>query len=241
MKRNYLVIVLVVNTLRGGHSPLWAELSYQNFDFEQARVPIVTENIFGEDQKVMDALPGWRAYLGGQLQEKVMHNNITLGSAGIALFGPVSFSASVLEGSFSVVLQAGADPFDLSRGLPATIAQTITIPTAAKSIFFATTESIPFVEMHDRLNVSFDGMPASLFLAERGAGISSYAVDLRDYSGRSGNLLFTALPQTSRTLNSVVLDALEFSPQVVPEPGTATMFFGGLVLLGWKAFRGIRE
>src|SRR6266436_5954769 len=100
-----------------------------NLDFESANVPTVPAGQGGSDVSVGNGVPGWAVYLGGIEQSSMLHNNISLGAAEVAIDGPQWFPGQILEGSYTVSLQQS------TAGPPtsAAIGQTGQIPAGTKS------------------------------------------------------------------------------------------------------------
>ena len=104
--------------------------TFQSLDFEAADVPVVPPGKFGSDVSVSNGVPGWTVYLGGSPQSSMLHNNMSLGAAEVALFGPQWFADQILEGSYTVSLEQS------TAGPPtsAAIGQTGRIPQTAESV-----------------------------------------------------------------------------------------------------------
>ena len=93
--------ILLVATIAG--SNVCAQGSFRNLGFENPILPLVPDaNGF---VPASNAIPGWTP------STLVLYNNISLGAPSVDLFGP-NQSVSIIEGSYSVVLQAGFNGTD---------------------------------------------------------------------------------------------------------------------------------
>ena len=83
-----------------------AQGTFQNLDFESASL---TPGSIGS-VPIATALPGWNGYVGTTPVSSVWQNDFSLGAASIDIVGPAP-AWGVIEGSYSVDLQAGGVPF----------------------------------------------------------------------------------------------------------------------------------
>ena len=207
--------------------------TFQNLGFESASLTPIPPGQYGGPVSVTAALPGWTGYLGTNQVTQVLQNNATLGNASIDIFGP-NWSgggrASIIEGQYTVALQAGVDP---STGPPnlisASISQTGLVPANAESLQFKAT---PF-----SFTVSFAGQTLPLVALGSGANYTLYGADISSFAGQTGALTITALP-VAPTLG--VFDSFQFSNQRVPEPGIMGLSASGALVLGWRVLRRLR-
>ena len=181
-------------------------------------------------------MPGWTGFLGSVQQTQVLQNNYDLGSATINILGP-SWSVpypGIIDGNYTVMLQAGAGPDGL---VDASIAQNGTVPALAQSLQFNIAEVLGGVGF----SVSFAGNSLSPVLlstavAPGGQSYNVYGVDISPYAGQTGQLEFTSIANGRDS--SLLLDDITFSATAVPEPGTlALMLMGGMALAArrWRA------
>src|SRR5262249_52988002 len=99
----------------------------------------------------------------------------------------------------------------------AAIGQTGQIPTNARSLIFWGYST----------DVSFGGQPLSLIVLSITPNYNIYGADISAFAGQTGQLLFTAQPQTLD-----IVDNIQFSSNPVPEPGTLGLFCIGGLLIG---------
>lgn len=190
--------------------------TFQNLDFENGVFVPIPDDPFGRVE-FSAAMPGWTGYLGENQIGWVLHNNLFLSDAGIAIFGPNNPEPDWLHGEFFVVLQnAFPVPTETSA-----IAQTGMLPSDARSIRFYTVSQfvLPMI-------VSFDGnqIPISLL----GATPNNQRIwggDISSFAGQTGELRFSG---------QGYLDYIQFSTEAVPEPSVLGLFAFGALLLCWQ-------
>jgi hypothetical protein len=215
-----------------------AQGTFQNLNFESATLSPIPAGQFGGSVSIFSALPHWTGYLGSVQQTQVLQNDYDLGSAAIDILGP-SWSSpypGIIDGNYTVMLQAGAGPGGL---VDASIAQNGTVPAIAQSVQF----SIAEVLGGSGFSVFFAGnslSPVLLYsaVASSGQSYNVYGVDISAYAGQTGKLEFTSIANGRDS--SLLLDDISFSTNVmaVPEPNTlALILMGGLALAArrWRA------
>jgi hypothetical protein len=189
-----------------------------NLNFEAANVPVVPAGHFGSDVAVGDGVPGWTVSLGGIQQSTMLHNNMSLGAAEVAIYGPQWYPVVILEGSYSVSLQhSTAGP-----STTAAIGQTGQVPQTAESLrFYGDTPNGSYV-------VTFAGQPISLVTLGSTSTYNIFAGDISAFAGQTGELLFQGDGE---------LDNISFSNLRVPEPSVFGLSALGALLLGWRVLR----
>lgn len=118
---------------------LQAQGNFVNLGFESANLTPTPPGGFGGFVPISEGLPGWSGFLGTDQRSSVWHNNLTLGGANISILGPQWTPTSIIEGSYTVVLQAGLLS---STFVDASISQTGLIPIGSQSIFLKRWEMI---------------------------------------------------------------------------------------------------
>ena len=183
---------------------------FVNLDFERAALfvpptPVGGYGTIHEDPTLL--FPGWTiGNTGAGGYTYISYNNQTIDSPGVALIGPSfpnALSLTPLQGSYSAWLnEASINSF---FGRP-TLSQVGTIPSDARSINF--------------LGVISDGAfsvgGTQLPLFDVGNG--RWAADVTPYAGRSVEISFTTLPRPDGAFRTFIVDGIQFSPNVVPEP-----------------------
>jgi hypothetical protein len=224
--------------LSSGPSPVIAQGTFQNLDFESANVSPSPPAAYPNPVPVASALPGWTAYLGESQQSQVEYNTTTLGVASISLLGPTwnENFPGIISGNYSVVLQSGLDNTETIQE-NASIAQLGTIPVSAESLQFAAL-------VEGTCSVSFAGntlqpIVLSSAVAESGEPYDIYGVNISSYAGQTGELQFTE--NFDSHFPFMVLDDISFSTNAVtPEPSIVALTAMGGLLFGarkWFAQR----
>jgi hypothetical protein len=234
MKRNAQRSSLLVLSAASFLTPaiVLSQGTFVNLDFESANVPFVPAGQAGQDVTVAQGLPGWTAYLGGNVIAQIGHNDLSLGGAYISIQGPQWNSAQILQGNYTVFLEsriygAGLGP------QKAAIGQTGLIPAAAQSLRFVESAG------EGPLQVTFNGQLVPLVALVFGANRTTYGGDISAFAGQTGELRFTSPESLPTGQGAALLDAITFSGLPVPEPGVSSLVISGLALLGlhgrWRA------
>jgi hypothetical protein len=195
--------------------------TFRNLDFEEATVPDVPAGQYGSDVPVTAGLPGWTAYVYDATNPvtTILHNNFSLGAPAVAILGPFWSPGGILQGQYSVRLQASFP----SLSVMPFITQTGTLPSDTKSIRFYCT---PYYTWP---GISFGGqqMPVSIL----GGSSSTHYVfggDISAFAGQTGELRFWG---------DASLDFIQFSTEPIPEPSEFGLYVLGALLLGWQLRR----
>lgn len=207
-------------------SGLWAQSAFQNLDFESANVAPIPAGQYGGLVPITNAIPFWTGYLGTNQWTQVLQNNLTLGQASIGLYGPVSPAGVILQGQYTVVLQAGFNPFDgLQSFVGASLAQVGLVPANANSIL------LDVVTWGTNFTLSFAGQGISLSPVGSGPNYTVYGGNIAPFSGQAGELKLTILPTVDDPENSAFVDAISFSTQPIPEPSALSLLLAGITAL----------
>ena len=188
-----------------------------NLDFESANVSSFSTGFV----PATNAFPGWTAYIGGNQVDEVVYNTSPLDAAEVTLQGTNASSPSLrpIQGKFTAVL-FGASVFAPQQS--AAIGQTGQIPFGVLSLTFWGYSS----------DVSFGGQALSLVLLGSTPNYNIYGADVSAFAGQTGQLLFTAQPQTFS-----IIDNIQFLSSPVPEPNTFALIALGGLLLGFRGWR----
>ncbi len=206
--------------------------SFTNLNFESATPSTPILGPVGPFyQPVGLALPGWTAYMGTTPQSEILQNDYTLGSGSVDIFGPDytaagpqgSFDPGIIDGNFTVFLQAGAPSPGLGN---ASIEQYGTVPMAIQSLEFKAWDWLPSTSI---LAVSFKGNILSPVVIGSGSNYTLYGANISGFAGQSGQLEFSAVWNLSGP-SYTELDDIAFSTNsVAPEPSiVALTAIGGL-------------
>jgi len=198
-------------------------------DFEAASLVPIPGDPYARVE-VAAALPGWTGYVGGVQETAALYNSQFLDSSGIGIFDQNSGPGGPLQGNFTALLQAGLRLFS---GQPAdtTLSQTGFIPFGTRSILFEASSG--FAPAFSA--VALDGQSLTVVPLQIGPNFTLYGADIHTLAGHTAQLSFTVFasnPYTSE--HTLVLDAIQFSTQSVPEPSVPVLFALGVSLLMGK-------
>ena len=208
-------------------SAVWGSLlaqgTFQNLDFESARVGLVTNAL--PQVAVSEALPGWSASDGtAQYATIAVYPAFPVIGGFPGSVALIASAAGSLDGNFSAVLgtfDAGPVP---EHG---TISQTGVVPGGVHSLLFKAA-----LVSGSSLQVSLGGASLSFFPLSTQPDYTLYGADISAFAGQTANLTFMAVTRGGE------IDDIEFSPQIVPEPGGAALFLLGLGMLTYVRPRG---
>jgi hypothetical protein len=220
-------------------APGLAQGTFQNLGFEQANLVPVSANAV----QFAPAFPGWSGFIGGVQASGALYNNLTLDTAAISILdhgwpNPFGGPGGLIQGNFTALLIAG-----LSSTLPGaqpvnvTLAQTGRVPVNTESLEFraytySTSLSGSFV-------VTLGGQTLSLIPLQTGGNYTLYGADVHGFAGQTAELDFTVIAEQPHMNNEYLfLDSIQFSPQVIPEPGVLELSALGVLLLAWRMLGG---
>jgi hypothetical protein len=217
-----------------------AQGSFRNLGFESATlVPVPGQPAFYYSAQ---AFPGWTVSIGGSQSDVALYNNVALDSSEITIIDhvwdlrpyPFLSPAGVIDGSFTAVLQAGLT--GIGNPTDTTLSQTALVPTTAESLLFK--GYLPGNSLSGVLVVTLGGQQLSLTPLASGTNYTLYGADIHALAGQTAELDFTLLTQQPHVGDRYFfLDSIQFSPQVIPEPGIFGLGVLGAMLLGWRARR----
>ncbi|HWY30313.1 MAG TPA: hypothetical protein VNX46_06150, partial [Candidatus Acidoferrum sp.] len=186
---------------------------FVNLDFENPLLPL-TPVYF--EVPASDGIPGWTAYVGGNQVNQIVYNTRPLDAAEVTLQGPGSSILTPIECNYTVELY-GSSRFEPPQS--AAIGQTGQIPANARSLTFWGYSP----------DVSFGGQALSLVLLGTTPNYDIYGADISSFAGQTGQLLFTAQPQSLG-----IIDNIQFSASPVPEPNSLGWFALGGLFVAWR-------
>ena len=211
-----------------------AQGTFLNLDFESAQLSATPPQNYPNPVSISSAMPGWSAFLGASVQSQVQYNATTLGDASISILGPnwMTTDPGIIDGNYSVTLQAGVDPQNEAISESVSIEQDGTIPLNAESLVLKAWNP------YDALSVSFAGnvvqlIPLSSGVAPSGQPYTLYGANMSTFAGKTGELQFTSV--FDQAFPTVVLDDISFSSQAVPEPSPLALT--GLGALAFALYR----
>lgn len=200
-------------------APLAVGASFSNLDFDFATLPSIPYGQFGTYQPISAALPGWAGYLGTTPTSHVLHNNFTLGSAAIWIWGPSEpYGFNRLDGRFTVRLVPGA--YLVGTNPPAnvgvSISQTGEVPLGTRSLRFKASDTATS-SWQNAFAVYANNEQLSLTPLLVGTNFTMYGADVTPLAGQEVELRFS-LFYIDYDGNSVLLDSISFSSEPIPEP-----------------------
>jgi len=209
-----------------------------NLDFESATlVPVPGDNYNGV--YFAQAFPGWtKTVLGLGIEAgypNALYDSTFLDSAGISiidrpLYCPCLQGGSVIQGNYTAILQSGLGYINGIIIVPAdiTLSQTGFVPVGTRSLQFKAYEGF---DSHGTLEVTLGGQALSLRTITNAPNYTLYGADVSGWAGQTAELAFT-VPAEKPHINDeyLYLDAIQFSPQSVPEPSIFALFASGLLL-----------
>jgi len=212
-----------------------AQGTFQNLDFESATI-VPTGN---QDVYFSPAFPGWTGYEGGAQDVVAGYNALALSTPGFSIidssYRPIYSNGSpggLIQGNYTAVLMSGA--VGVGQSADATMAQTGLVPLGANSLQFKA-HFDPF-NSSGSFGVTLGGQTLSLTPLQAGTNYTLYGADIRGWQGKTAALDFTvfAYPQQINA-DYLFLDSIQFSDQVLPEPGVLSLSVLGALLLGGRA------
>lgn len=215
-----------------------AQGTFQNLGFESALLVPVPGDPYGSVQFV-SAFPGWTGYIATVQQTNALYNFTFLDTSAISVIdtNPIGWQVGVFQGAYTAILQAG-----LAYAQPAAdtiLQQTGSVPPGAQSLQFWA-----FLDLPGGVNsfiVEVGGQSLSLVPLQTAGNYTLYGADIHSFAGQPVDLRFTVLAQNPHQANNTVfLDAIFFSDQVIPEPRTVGLFGLGALLLGWRFRRRLK-
>jgi len=233
-------LITAVSLMAGTAGSAMAQVTFQNLNFEAANLPVIPAGQYGGEVAVFSALPGWTAYLGNTEQSEVLHNYAYNSTATVDILGPnwqetSGYTFGIIDGQYSVFIQSGNDPNNVTTFDNASIAQTGSVPANAESLQFKAWQLYV-----GTFSITFNGNSLSPVVLSSGQGPSGqpytlYGADISPYAGQTGQLEFTQLYNTADP--SLLLDDITFSPTAVPEPSTLALVVIGGVTFGMHEWR----
>ncbi len=226
----FIRVILVLAILEKVSFGSFGQGTFRNLNFEEADVPDIATGKTGGFVPVTVAIPGWTPYSvsGSSVTalNNVLHNDETIGSSSVALYGPEWPGFAILEGRYSVLLRSGP----AISGFNVAIGQTGDIPISARSVIFraADYQDGAFIG----IQLSFAGNPLPLLRISSTPGYDVLGGDISAFAGQKGEMRFTTVSGGPITgYGGALLDDIAFSTQSVPEPSIIILLLAGLLFL----------
>ncbi len=232
MKKSLCLLCVACGILAAAAQP------FQNLGFDGAN----TNNVMGGGGDgayvgpTSELLPGWQ----GNIPSSMGLNLFPIGNTSYATLVTSNRVAPPFYNDRGVLVYPITGLYHLQLGIwgPATnfqpyfISQTGAVPADANSIqFFAYGSQFELQVNGSLVPLVYDYPLFSLGDPWRPANVAG---DISAFAGQTVELKFTTLNDPGVVYKTYGLDGIFFSPQVVPEPGTAaSLIVGGLLLL-WR-------
>jgi hypothetical protein len=229
-----LVLVLAAGAFGQG--------TFQNLGFESPVLPLVHVDRGFDFVMASNAIPGWNLFIGTNQQTTALFNNYFLGTATVGLLGPglTNPFPRIIDGSYTVTLQAGAQPqVPINPPLvDAAITQTSLVPVSARSIQL---KAYVLLGPNAQFAVSLGGQPVKMVALTNTPSYTLYGGDITPFAGLNEELRIAALATPIYPFSAFAFDSIEFSPQAMPEPGAFSLFGLGGLFHGWRLSRKARS
>jgi hypothetical protein len=190
------------------------QAAFQNLGFENTTITTVGNFSFA-------TRPGWSWSPPGNAlnadPNTVAFNNLTLDAPQVTLHETDDpWGHPAIQGNYSVFLEGGS-MFIAPQAGGASVFQTGQIPDTAKSLIYLGGAS---------LEVSFAGKSLSPIALESTPSYTEWGVDISPYSGQTGELRMSVAWETRS-----MLDGIQFSSALIPEPSALSLSLLGFVLV----------
>jgi hypothetical protein len=205
------------------HFHVLAQGTFQNLDFESAVIVPVPGDVYGRVQFAA-AYPGWTGFSGTNPQTLALYNKMFLDSTGLGLQGPGS--GLTIDGNYTAMIQSGFALFGYPNQEDGSLSQTGAVPADARSIQFEARTGGSF-------QVTLGGQALALTPLLATSTYTLYGADVTSFSGSLAELRFTAsrCPPPRLPMNTLFLDDIVFSAEVIPEPDTLALLALGVLIL----------
>ena len=215
------LVVALLSFLRNLYGQGFVDLNFESATLATAPPPWGSSSV-----EFAQAFPGWSESIG--LNTNALYDAVPLDTVGISIIDK-SFSSwpawpgPVIQGNYSAVLASG-DGYTVNGGGPtaATLSQTGLVPVGTESLQFEANE---YLDSPASLVVTLGGQTLTLAVLGTGTNYTRYGADVSQWAGQTANLAFTVLAENPhRGDEYLVLDAIQFSSEPVPEPSVMGLF-----------------
>jgi len=212
--RSSLAIVVCALALTS-HLPTTKAQQFENLGFDSASIVLVPGDGYRRVE-FAPAFPSWNGLVGGVTPERALHNNVFLSTAAIGIEGS--------PGNYAALIEAGLNE-GTSTLVSSSLSQAGLVPLSANSMHFR-------AQVYGSFQVSLQGQPLTLLQQGQDGHYVFYAADVSLFSGQIAELQFSSLPNPASNPHShAYIDAITFSPLIVPEPSAITLAALGAVPL----------
>jgi hypothetical protein len=194
---------------------------FSNLGFETTTITPVF--FFPSDTIYTATVPGWAWTPSGNFvnydPNSVGYNDFTLDDPSVNLHGASSPYAPAISGNYSITLQGGSQTASTRSG--SAIWQTGQIPPDAESLIY----------WGGALEVSFNGQPLTPVAIRNAGNYTVWGMDISAYAGQTGELRFKKTWLPTNFSEGALLDNIQFSPVLVPEPSSVALCGVSMCLL----------
>src|SRR5712692_9576340 len=185
MKAEKSLIIYIISLITACSAQ--AQGTFRNLDFEAATLVAIPGDPYGRVE-FAQALPGWTGYVGGVQETSALYDNIFLDSSGIGILDQFSSFGGLIQGNFTVLLQAG---LRLGTGQPAdtTLSQAGFIPSGVQSLEFKVHTTLAPADFP----VTLGGQTLVLVPLQTDSNFTLYGADVHSLAGGTARLNFTVL------------------------------------------------
>ena len=233
MKTAHISFSLIVVVLLAILQNLYGQ-GFVDLNFEAATlVPVPGSG--GSFVEFAQAFPGWSESPGAKTTYAV-YDTVAIDSTAISIMDtnpyPIasSFDGVVIQGEYSAILAAGLGSNNAPTDV--TLSQTGMVPVGTESLQFKA--NVPF-DGSGAFTVTLGDQTLSLTVLGTGTNYTLYGANVSQWAGQTADLAFTELAENPhREDQYLVLDAIQFSPEPIPEPSVIGLFSISGLYLCWR-------
>jgi hypothetical protein len=193
-----------------------AQGSFQNLDFESARLIFVPPN--SQQIATTNALPYWSAYYGTNLLSSIPY--IGYPSTPLPVDLQSRTNGGVIDGNYDIFLgyYPSSFGFGSATNTLGSISQTGLVPAGVQSLLFKGNLDDPY----HPITVSLGGLDLSYVAISNALNYTLYGAAIPpSLAGQTETLIFSA--GANGQLGGGILDDIEFSTVLVPEPSSISL------------------
>jgi len=188
------------------------------------------------------AFPGWSESAGtlapgGTLTPIAVYDGLPIDSADICIMDTHPLNAAwlagaVMQGNYSAILAAGIGSSSLSTDV--TLSQTGLIPVGTESLQFKA-NGVFYSNPSGAFTVTLGGQTLSLTVLGTGTNYTLYGANVSQWAGQTADLAFTEFAENPHREDTYLgLDAIQFSPEAIPEPSVIGLVSISVLFLCWR-------
>ena len=231
MKTAHISFSLIVVVLLAILQNLYGQ-GFVDLNFEAATlVPVPGSG--GLFVEFPQAFPGWSESPGAKTTY-ALYDTAAIDSTAISIMDtnpyPIasSFDGVVIQGEYSAILAAGLGSNNAPTDV--TLSQTGMVPVGTESLQFKANEL-----NSGAFTVTLGDQTLSLTVLGTGTNYTLYGANVSQWAGQTADLAFTELAENPhRDDQYLVLDAIQFSPEPIPEPSVIGLFSISGLYLCWR-------